>query len=217
MKTTLHVKALLFILTFLLCSNANAQTSTFGIAARVGAFKTLVSNERSKETDFGAGLQFALGAWAKFLIAPKSNIQISLFQIAERQYAGEVQVVNEDRQPIHDAKVRDQNLAAVLQLVYLFTLNERWNIGAGLGSKYEYFSENRIEKEYRDYLIRPSYDNNYRRELTMHLPVEVQYKFNDRVTLVGQAQLQLSNRLKPAETKYTEHDLGATIGVNYQL
>ncbi|MER2999128.1 hypothetical protein [Pontibacter populi] len=208
---------LLLLIFILLGTTVSAQTLSYGLTGRVGAFYTLVSSARANETDFGVGLQAGAGVWAKLPISSQSKIQVSLIQVAERQYAGEVQVIDEDRRPIADAKLRDVNFAAALQVMYLYSLGEKWSIGIGLGSKYEYFSESRIEKDYKDFLIRPNNANKYRRELTLNLPVEIQYNLNERLALVSQFQYQLSNRIEPANADYSEHDLGVSVGINYRL
>ncbi|MBC5774192.1 hypothetical protein H8S95_08970 [Pontibacter sp. KCTC 32443] len=210
-------KLLLFILVLITGVTANAQKVSYGLTGRVGAFKTLVSSGRTEETDLGIGLQTALGGWAKIPISAKGNIQLTILQLGEIQNTGEVQVVNENRQPIADAKVRDQNLAVGLQVMYLYTLREKWCVGVGLGSKYEYFSENRVEKKYKGYLIRPNNSNSYRQDLTLHFPLESQYKLSERLALVGQVQYQFNNRIEATNSDYQEHDLGLSLGVNYTL
>ncbi|MBB6611470.1 transporter [Pontibacter sp. Tf4] len=210
-------KLLLLIFALLAGTAAHAQKISYGVTARAGVFKTLVSEQREAAATYDIGLQASLGAWLKLPLANKSSLQFNILNTAERQGAGEVQVIDYNRHPIADAEVRDENLAVALQLIYLYALNERWSAGTGVGFKYEYYSKNKIEKDFEDYLIHPSYDNEYRQDLTLHLPVEIQYTFNERFALAAQAQVQLSNRLDTTNSDYRERDLGFSAGINYKL
>ncbi len=216
------MKKLLFILALLIGIDANAQGISYGVTSRLGAFKTIGDSDfPDRKTGYGLGLQAALGVWVKLPLAPKNELQLTLLQTGERQNAGEVTLYDVNRSPITDATVTDRNLAVVLQVVYLRHLTENWSVGIGTGAKYEYLSKAKIKSEYRDwnYVIKSedTVDNTYRRNLTLHLPIEAQYALNDRFALVSQVQLQLSNRLNSSETDNKQHDLGFSVGVNYIL
>ena len=200
---------------------AEAQNLSFGVTGRLGAFTTITTGNGNGKTEYGIGQQAALGVWTKLSVASKSHVQLSLLQLAERQGAGEITFMDPGRSPLVDAKVTDRNLAVVLQALYLYSFNDRWSAGVGAGARYEYLSSAKVKAEadnrYYTISFKEIFDNRYRRPLTLHLPVELQYKITEQFAFAGQLQVQLSNRLGSSETSFKEHDLGLVLGVNYKL
>ncbi|MFD2512956.1 hypothetical protein ACFSRY_03695 [Pontibacter locisalis] len=216
------MKKLFLVIALLIGSTAEAQEVKWGFTGRFGAFATFTNDDNFEESShYGLGLQAALGAWVNFPVDAKSNLQISVLQVAERQRAGETVMIDENRNPITKATITDQNLAVVLQALYLYSLSDKWSAGLGAGAKYEFLSQYKMKALLTYHPANPNYseewefkdDNPYRRKTTLHLPIETQYRLNDKFTLVGQVQLPLNSRT--AETSYKEYDVNLSAGINY--
>ena len=144
-------------------------------------------------------------------------------QLAERQSAGEVTLIDMNRNPYADAAITNKSLAVVLQSLLLYELTDKWSAGVGAGVKYEYLAKSTIEAALTYHPNNPNYyeeiketkNTLYRRDVTLHLPVEVQYTLSDKLAAVTQLQFQVSNRT--TQSSYKEHDVYLTVGINYSL
>ncbi|WP_347157240.1 hypothetical protein [Pontibacter chitinilyticus] len=222
------MKKLILVIALLSAFGAHAQTRSWGATARAGAqyTRTTASQPIVDSYTYGPGLQVGLGFWLSQAITANGKLQLTLLQSGTRQRAGEVMLTDPNRNPIGLLNAADYSLALHLSAVYLHQFNQVWAVGAGAAAQYEYFSKTRIHGEITTNFyqgqpveeeVKDTYDNFNRRKLRLYLPVEVQRQLSDHLTLVGQVQLPLSNRMAASESAFKEKDFGLTIGVNYSL
>ncbi|WP_299705286.1 hypothetical protein [uncultured Pontibacter sp.] len=217
------MKKLIFFLALLLTVAAKAQDVSYGLTGRFGAYKTIVSSSESigSNNQYRPGLQLEVGAWVKLKVAEKSSVQFYVLQAIERQSGGTIRAVDSYGNDIADLKTRYGNLSIGGAAVYLYQLNDRLCMGAGVGSRYNLAAIMVMQKvEYGvGYAVDSNdyYANTYHRKLKVFVPLEAQVKLSQRIQLVGQVQVPLSNRIAAAESAFKERDLGLTVGVNYTL
>ncbi|MEJ8801102.1 hypothetical protein [Pontibacter sp. H249] len=218
------MKQILLLMCVLISWAAHAQTTTWGLTTRAGGFTTVKTSGNGVESyDRGIGGRVELGAWLQQPVSERGRLQVSVLQSAERQAAGTIMFISENRNSISDLDVVDRNLAVNTTLLYLYKLNDAWSIGAGAGGVYEYLSNAKVSgdimwgqpniaQKYKE-----SFENHYRRDLRFYLPLELQRQLTERITLAGQVQAQLSNLQAASETKQKEKNIGLMVGVNYTL
>lgn len=219
------MKKLLFVWGMLCAFTVSAQDMTYGVTGRFGTYKTFVSSSErvGDNNQYGPGLQLELGAWLRWHATDRYGVQVYLTQGIERQSAGAVTAVDQQGHDITDLKTRNGSLFVSATALYLYPYNDRLAIGVGLAGKYRYVDimvtqkidfSGRYAEAVDDY---DYYANTYNRKLTVHVPLEMQVKLSERLHLVSQVQLSLSNKVIAQESAFKERDLGLTVGVNYTL
>lgn len=219
------MKKLLFVLALLLTGAAKAQDVSYGLTGRFGAYKTFVSSSESIGHDirYGPGMQFEAGAWVKLKLAGKSGVQLYMSQALERQSGGTIMAVDGSRHDITNIKTRYGTLFIGVAGVYLYQISDRLSIGAGIAGRYNLVSimvTQKFDFGGRYAVAVDGYDyyaNTYHRKLRAYVPLEAQVKLSQRLQLVGQVQVPLSNRMAATESAFKERDLGLNMGINYTL
>lgn len=215
------MKKLLFALWLLLPLGAAAQELVYGFTGRVGAFRTFVdSKEPVREAGYDPKLggQLELGAWVQIQAGAAGYMQLSLLHTIERQGGGTVTLYDADSNPVSDAKTRYGNLSLGISGQYFYKLTEALSVGAGFGAKYKYFAIVGVQLPQYPGGEKPDgyYANHHHRRLQLYLPLELQQRISPALSLVGQVQLPLLNKVDNASA-FREYDLGLSLGINYSL
>ncbi|WP_242920960.1 hypothetical protein [Pontibacter liquoris] len=216
------MKKLLLAAALLAAFAAKAQTTTYGFTGSLGAFKTINSSSSAgADFNYAPGLQLQLGSWVQLPVSEKATLQLTLVHSIERQGGSKVTMTDENRNPLANVKTRYGNLAIGATAVYLRHLSDKLALGAGAGVTYKYVSLMAVQDFKMAGIAKAelakTYDDRYHRKFNAYLPVEVQYGLSPRVTLRGQLQVPLSNRIAASESAFKERDLGLAVGVNYIL
>lgn len=211
---------------FITVAVTNAQSISWGFTGRAGAFTTIEKSARQEIEDHdythGLGLQAGLGLWISQPLTTAGRVQFTLMQTAERQSSGKIYFVNDYGDSVIEPNVVDYNLAVSSSATYLYQLNKSWALGTGVGGMYEYLSRAKLHVEVMGrsnttVVYKDEFDNKYRLNLRLYLPLESQYRLTEHVLLVGQVRVPVRSRLAASEAGFKEYDLGLWVGINYVL
>jgi hypothetical protein len=217
------MKKLLFVWVLLLSVAAQAQDMSYGVSSRFGVYKTLVSSSEQVgyNNQYGPGMQLELGTWLRWHVTEKHGVQLALSHGIERQYAGTLKAVDQQGNDITDVKTRYGSLSVSATALYLYQYNDRLAVGVGVAGKYRYV--NIMVMQELEYRLGPPvggkeyYENMYHRKIVVYVPLEAQVRLRERLHLVSQVQVPLSNKVAARESAFKERDLGLSVGVNYTL
>ncbi|WP_187262584.1 hypothetical protein [Pontibacter beigongshangensis] len=222
------MRAILTFLAFTIAAFAHGQHISWGLAGRVGVVATNTSAEKpiyarvsGTDYDYKPGLQVGAGVWAAIPAGNRGALQFMLQPTVSRQHAGEIHVLDQNRNSMADAKSVNFSVATGISGVYLHHLSSQVAVGAGVGAHLLLFTKTKVYLDgalfYGGKDVIESYDNHTYRRLPVYLPLELQVKLTEKLALVGQFQVGVSNRLAAAETAFKERDLALQIGLNYSM
>src|SRR5690606_26930753 len=116
--------------TLAMATIAHGQHISWGLAGRVGVVATNTSADKPIYTrvsgtdyDYKPGLQVGAGAWAAIPAGNRGALQLMLLPTVSRQHAGEIHVLDENRNSMADAKSINLSVATGISGVYLHQLS----------------------------------------------------------------------------------------------
>ncbi|MFT2007247.1 hypothetical protein ACMA1I_01105 [Pontibacter sp. 13R65] len=221
------MRTILTILALTISVMTYGQQLNWGLTGRAGAVATStkasqpVANAPGADYTYKTGLQLGVGAWAEVSAGERAAIQLMLLPTIRRQHAGEIYVLDPNRNPMADAKSINLSLMAAISALYLHQLTDRFSVGAGIGTNVHLQTKTKVHLDGALFIggedVNEVYNNYSYRRFPVYLPLELQLKLTETTALVGQLQVGVSNKLAASETDFKERDRVLQLGLNYRL